>query len=123
MLELLLAVLVPPPQPPWTNILPAVTVTLLQYCLVESHRLSRKQDEAYLCGNRKEIITAAHLLAQLGKDPLVIKCGNGKHRMKFSATKNCAHNRKKLLIASNDRDGAAANRLHGTESDLYRGRL
>ena len=36
---------------------------------------------------------------------------------------NCAHNRKKLLIASNDRDGAAANRLHGTESDLYRGRL
>ena len=85
MLELLLAVLVPPPQPPWTNILPAVTVTLLQYCLVESHRLSRKQDEAYLCGNRKEIISAAHLLLvglgcerlslRVVVDLLVIKCG------------------------------------------------
>ena len=49
--------------PPWTNILPVVTtVTLLQYCLVERQCLSRKQDEAYLCGNRKEIITAAHLV-------------------------------------------------------------
>ena len=85
MLALLLVVLVPPPNTPWTNILPAVTVTLLQYCLVESHRLSRKQDEAYLCGNRKEIITAAHLLLvglgcerlslRVVVDLLVIKCG------------------------------------------------
>ena len=129
MLELLLVVLLPPPHSPWTNILPAVTVTLLQYCLVESHRLSRKQDEAYLCGNRKEIITAAHLvgLAWEGSIGHQVWIWIALHEIYFQQPKdhlaNCAYKRKKLLIASNDRDGAAANRLHGTESDLYRGRL
>ena len=134
LVALLLVVLVPPPHPPWTNILPVVTtVTLLQYCLVERQCLSRKQDEAYLCGNRKEIITAAHLVlvglgCESGGGPLGHQVRIALHEIYVYINQrthlaNCVHNRKKLLIASNDRDGAAANRLHGTESDLYRGRL
>ena len=129
-MALLLVVLVPPPHPPWTNILLVVTtVTLLQYCLVERQCLSRKQDEAYLCGNRKEIITAAHVVfvglgCESGGGPLGHQVRIALHEIYVYIKQGTkAHNRKKLSIASNDRDRAAANRLHGTESDLYRGRL
>ena len=85
------------------------------------------------CGNRKEIITAAHLVlvglsCESGGGPLGHQVRIALHEIYVYINQrthlaNCVHNRKKLLIASNDRDRAAANRLHRTESDLYRGRL
>ena len=76
----------------------------------------------------KIIITAAHLVGltwegSIGHQVRIWIASHEIFSNQMTHLATCAHNREKLLIASNDRDGAAANRLHGTESDLYRGRL